>query len=106
MSYIILSDSRKFEGQKVALVDRGRFKKQWWTEHINKAMIFVKLTAAEIQVKKLGFNNPKVYTLENGKRRLNKAIIRQSGLERALDRKVNEEWHDDDWDEGKNDKEF
>ena len=100
MAYIILADSRRNKGEKVALVDRSRFKDQWWTERIEKAMIFKKKSAAEIQRSKLRYNNPKVFPLREGKIRLNQVEVdttnRSSILLGALNRKLSQ-WHDDDW---------
>lgn len=104
MSYVILTDSRKKQGEKVALVDRAKHKDIWWTEFIEKAMVFETKSAADIQCSKIKFNNPQVYTYDNAKIRLGQVLVKsnQSWLSRALDRKM-QEWHDDDWYEGIND---
>lgn len=100
MSYIILTDSQKNPGEKVALVDRTKYPNQWWTELIDRAVVFTKKETADIQCSKLKFNNPKVYNFEKGKKRLGQVeVIKNSNwLSRALDRKMSE-WHDDDWEE-------
>lgn len=103
MSYIILVNSRKKAGEKIALVDRSRFREQWWTENVCKAKVFESKEEADSQCKKIKFNNPTVYTYEKGKVRLGQVEVRKKGwLEKALDRKM-QEWHDDDWYEGIND---
>lgn len=97
--YVILAESTRFEGQKVALVDRSIHKNQWWTEDINKSLTFSDMESAQKVLSKLRFNNPCIYKYENAKERLSKAIVKQTYLQHALDMKVTE-WHDDDWDEG------
>lgn len=104
MGYIILADSQKKKGEKVALADRTKCKDIWWTEMIEKVIVFTNKTAADTQCSKIKYNNPKVYTYENGKKRLGQVMVStgQSWFSRALDRKM-QEWHDDDWYEGIND---
>jgi len=103
MSYIILAKSREKKGEMVALADRIKCKEHWWTENINKAMVFISKDAAQHQCSKLKFNNPKVWDYDKGKVRLEQVevIIRRSAISEALNRK-NNEWHDDDWYEGIN----
>lgn len=103
MPYLILAKSRMKQGEMVALVDRTKFKDHFWTENVNKAIVFTSREAAEKACAKLKFNNPKVWDYENGKIRLGQVevITQISAISKALERK-NHEWHDDDWDEGKN----
>ncbi len=104
MSFLILTKSRKKQGEMVALVDRNRFKDHWWTENIEKAVVFTSKEQAQIQCSKLRYNNPKIWGYEKGRKRLNqvKKIRRSNTLHNALCRKEME-WHDDDWYEGIND---
>jgi len=107
--YIILADSQKKAGEKIALVDRLKYKTQWWTESKKKAMVFTTLEQAKIQLGKLKFNNPKIYTEEKGMTFLKEDIIvtmfveySESTMGRML-REKEMQWHDDDWYEGMND---
>lgn len=104
--YIILAKSRNKQGEMVALVDRKRFKDQWWTENIDKAVVFTSIEQAQIQHSKLKYNNPKVWGYEKGRKRLNQVreirTVNNNTLYNALCRKEME-WHDDDWHEGIND---
>lgn len=102
MGYVILSDSRIKAGEKIALVDRTKHKDQWWTENIEKAIVFRSLDAARIQLSKLKYNNPQIWTEEKAAIRLKQVAVAVSGFEKALARKQ-QEWHDDDWHEGMND---
>jgi hypothetical protein len=103
--YVILCNSQKKPGEKVALVDRNKCKAHWWTERIEIAMVFEKLSAAEFQLKKIRFNKPQIWTKEKAEVRLRQVRLQKensNALTRALNRKV-AEWHDDDWHEGMND---
>lgn len=105
MKYIILANSKKKQGEKIALVDRSKCKEHFWTEKIELAMVFDSKEAAEIQCKKLNYNNPKVYEFELGKIRLGQVEIykeRKSLIGKMLDQHM-QLWHDDDWYEGIND---
>jgi len=102
MNYVILADSRQKTGEKVALVDRSRFRDQWWTENISKAITFTSMDAAKRQLATLKFNNPQIWTVEKAAVRLRQVAVVVSGFEKALARKQ-KEWHDDDWHEGMND---
>ena len=104
MSYIILADSQKKPGEKVALVDRTKCKEHWWTENVSKAIVFTSKEAASNQCGKMKYNNPKVWEFEAGRIRLGQVAVtrHRSWLSDALDRKMTE-WHDDDWYEGIND---
>lgn len=87
MKYVILADSQKFRGQKVALADRSRYRSQWWTEHIGRAKTFDTLQSAESVCVKLKFNNPTVCRLDTASARIKKAIIRDTALGHLLDEK-------------------
>ncbi len=104
MSYIILAKSRNKPGEMVALVNRVKFRDQWWTEDISKAIVFKSKAAAELQCSKLKFNKPKIWEYEKGRIRLGQVLVstKRSSISEALERK-SKEWHDDDWYEGIND---
>ena len=102
--YIILSNSRINKGEKLALVDRNKTKNQWWTQDVNKIMIFNSKDAAETQCSKLKFNNPQVWEYAKGIKRLSQVLVKvqtESTFSKALRRKA-VEWHDDDWHEQMN----
>lgn len=98
MSYIILTDSQKRKGEKLALADRSKIKTQWWTQRSELAMVFRTVAAAEAKRRKINFNNPQIWTFEKGSIRLGQVerTVRVSAVELALARK-DQEWHDDDW---------
>ena len=73
--YIILANSTVNKGEKVALVDRNICKTQWWTNNLDKIMIFNTKELANKTLKTLKFNNPQIYTLENGINRLSKVAV-------------------------------
>lgn len=102
--FLILANSRTKPGEMIALVDRTKCKTQWWTETVDKAIVFRLKSAAEVQCRKLKFNKPSVWTYEEGKKRLGQVLVhsqRQSFFGRML---AQHEmlWHDDDWNEGTN----
>lgn len=100
MGYIILAKSREKQGEMVALVDRSKFKDQWWTENISKALVFTSEQAAQSQCSKLKFNSPKVWEFNKGKIRLGQVAVvtKRDCFSEALAAKQ-AQWHDDDWSE-------
>lgn len=112
--YIIVTKSRKFEGEFCFLVDRKKCQSQWWTSTIEKAMVFNKLSAAEWSLNRYQHNEPTIVTMQEAASimdKLNKKSVktvmtyakRSSWLERRLaylSYMMDE--HDGGWEHGSN----
>ncbi len=74
MSYAIICDARKGESlgiEVLALVDRSKSKRLWWTsDDAGIAIQYIKLDAARFACKRLRRNNARVVPFADAKRML------------------------------------
>jgi hypothetical protein len=66
IKYVILANSTVNKGEKVALVDRTICKTQWWTNDLDKIMIFDTKELADKTIKSLKFASPFTSKVYNG----------------------------------------
>lgn len=59
--FVIMQEGK--QGTNLFLVDRSQTKSCWWSAELSSAMIFRKQSAADIQCRKLYYNNPQVIPL-------------------------------------------
>lgn len=112
--YLIMTKSRKFNGEYCFLVDRNKCKDRWWTSLTETAIVFNKLSAAEWSLNNYTHNDPIIVTLQEAKdivSKLNKksvkTIITQTRKTSWMERRLN--WlnymidnYDVSWEHGSN----
>lgn len=86
--YGIIQDARKGKGiSTLALVDRQRSKRLWWTsDNANIAICYEKKSAAEFAAKRLRRNRARVVPFARVQQILNDQRAKRQVLERGWDR--------------------
>jgi len=92
--YAIICDARKGKNlgiETLALVDRGKSKKLWWTSDQTDLILgYRKKSAAEFALSRLHLNNPRIVSLDEAER------IIQEQRDDILDKECvgSQEWDD------------
>lgn len=95
-------DMEKGHWTYIALIDRNKSKKHWWTVNKDMAMKFALYSAAKKKAEELKYGSFKVIELKEWDKFIGMEFWRQHVMSDSLTKQLaahENQWHDDDWNE-------